>query len=66
MRIDCSRGWTTVLTTFMLIGFVFLGIPDRARAVEPKYGGTLRGVGEVDAMGFDALKTIRLVDESVK
>jgi 4-phytase/acid phosphatase/peptide/nickel transport system substrate-binding protein len=51
-------------TVFSLIGFIILvqfstGSP--LRAAEPKYGGTLTFVGEIDAMGFDAIKARSLV-----
>ena len=34
---------------------------ESAQAAEPKYGGTLSVVGEVDGMGFDALKTRAMI-----
>ncbi len=45
-----------VFTVTMMLGLIFFGPQGLAQAMTPRYGGTLRFVGEVDAMGFDAIK----------
>ena len=61
MRIHYSTHRITVSTIIIMISLMFAGMADLARAADPKYGGTLRFVGEVDAFGFDALKARALV-----
>ena len=61
MRIHYSTHRITVSTIIIMISLMFAGMADLARAADPKYGGTLRFVGEVDAFGFDALKAQALV-----
>jgi 4-phytase/acid phosphatase/peptide/nickel transport system substrate-binding protein len=49
--------------SILIIAFIFLGhlsTLQSARASTPKYGGTLIFVGEVEAMGFDAIKARNL------
>ncbi len=48
-------------TIVITVCLVFAVTQDLARAAEPRYGGTLHYLHEVDAMGFDALKTRALV-----
>ena len=46
----------SVFTVLIVISFMSTGMPGAIQAADPSYGGTLRFVGEVDALGFDALK----------
>ena len=61
MRIHCSTRYMALVTMTIMVGLMFSGMRDTARAAEPRYGGTLRFLGETDAMGFDALKARSLI-----
>lgn len=50
-----------ILIMIILVNLFISGTIYSARAGVPKYGGTLRFVGEIDAMGFDAIKTRALI-----
>ena len=56
MKTQLARHQKVVVTMIVAIGVVFSGWLDRGWAEPPRYGGTLRFVGEMDAMGFDAIK----------
>ena len=58
------NGCSTTSTVFSLLVVISLILCDPgnvARGAEPQYGGTLHFVGEMDAMGFDAIKTRALI-----
>ena len=46
----------SVVTFLTAICLLSAGMMDAAPAADPRYGGILRFVGEVDAQGFDAIK----------
>ena len=53
-----------VMFTALLLGIGMMPMSLAAEEAKPKYGGTLRFVGEIDGMGFDALKTRALIGVS--
>ena len=56
METRYSTGHLAISTILIMTILIFIGGQDPARAMEPRYGGTLRYVGELDGMGFDAIK----------
>ncbi|MCP4690318.1 MAG: hypothetical protein GY859_19855, partial [Desulfobacterales bacterium] len=54
-KIKHSNGIRWIVPIAILVAAALICAP--VHAAEPKHGGTLRWVGEVDARGFDAIKT---------
>ena len=46
----------SILALLIVVGLLCASLPGALHAADPEYGGTLRFVGEVDALGFDAIK----------
>ena len=61
MKKKQSRVQLTLCVVIILLFLMFSPITDSARAGAPNYGGTLRFVGEIDALGFDAIQTRALI-----
>ena len=61
MGIQYAKCRIVVFTLAIMIVVPFSGMFESVRAVDPKYGGSLRFLGEIDAMGFDAIKARALV-----
>ena len=56
MQIRYGLPYVFCFTILVVAGLPSVGMPVESQAAGPDYGGTLRFVGEVDALGFDAIK----------
>lgn len=61
MRIRSATRHATLFTLIIMISLLHLGQQNPSWAAAPKYGGTVTFVGEIDGMGFDALKARALM-----
>ena len=56
MQIRYGSPYFVFFTVLAVVGLLSAGMSVESRAADAEYGGTLHFVGEVDALGFDAIK----------